>query len=422
MPTSRRVTLTSVLMITACGGSAAPPEAQVERHTIGDTVVVRTLAGQAWDGDRALEPEMRIGTLEGAEAQMLGDVSGIAVGPDGEIYLYDRQRPVLRRYSATGEYMGDIGREGGGPGEYKQSDGGIGVLPDGRVLLRDPGNARINVYSPGGESLDHWDLRGGYFTSNPLVVDTGGNSYTHIWGVDEAGDRYSGLQKISPEGEALDSLLAPEWDHTPAQLTLSREGMRMINGVPFTSRSTWAFSPHGYFVGGVSDEYSIDVFRPDGSVLRIQRVSEPVAVEPDEADNERARATANFRRADPDWKWNGPAIPTTKPPFTGIQVGRDGRIWVQLSRPGVRVPDEELHRSDDPNAPPPDRWREPLVYDVFESDGTYLGRVHGPDGVRRYPAPVIDRDHVWAITTDDLNVQYLTRFRISGPATDGEQG
>lgn len=91
-------------------------------------------------------------------------------------------------------------------------------------------------------------------------------------------------------------------------------------------------------------------FRPDGSVLRIQRVSELVAVEPDEADNERARATANFRRADPDWKWNGPAIPATKPPFTGIQIGKDGRIWVQLFQPGVRVPDEELHRSDDPAA------------------------------------------------------------------------
>lgn len=70
----------------------------------------------------------------------------------------------------------------------------MGVLPDGRVLLRDPGNARINVYSPGGETLDHWDLRGGYFTSSPLVVDTVGNSYTHIWDVDAAGDRTRGCR------------------------------------------------------------------------------------------------------------------------------------------------------------------------------------------------------------------------------------
>lgn len=403
----------------ACGADGPGPAAlRVERDTVGDTVVVRTLAGQAWESDAVLEPELRIGTFEGEEAYMLGDVNGLAVGPEGAIYLYDRQGPSLRKYSADGRYLATFAREGSGPGEYKQSDGGLAVLPDGRVLLRDPGNARINVYSSDGESLDHWDLRGGYFTSNPLVVDSAGYSYTQVWGTDADGERYSGLRRISPRGESLDSILAPDWDHEPATISVQRERMSMMNSVPFSPRESWAFSPHGYYMGGVSTDYSIDLFRHDGSVLRIQRAVEPVPVDPDEAENERARATANFQRAAPDWKWNGPAIPSTKPAFTSIHAGTDGRIWVRVPQPGVRVPDEELHVSSDPGAPPPDRWDEPIVYDVFETDGTYLGRVRAPDGFRQYPSPVYGPDHVWAITTDDLDVQYLTRFRIQRRTTD----
>ena len=418
-PRARRAAGLAALALVACGGDDRGGTAlRVERDTIGDTIVVRTLAGQAWDSERVLEPEMRIGTLEGEEAYMLGDVNGLAVAPDGSIYLYDRQGPALRKYSADGEYLATFGREGSGPGEYEQSDGGLAVLPDGRVLLRDPGNARINVYSPEGESLDHWDLRGGFFTSNPLVVDTAAQVYTQIWGTNDEGERYSGLQKIGSGGEMLDSLVAPEWEYDPARISLRTEGMSMINSVPFSPQAQWAFSPFGYFVTGLSTDYSVDFLRPDGSVLRIQRVVDPVAVDPDEAENERARVTANFQQAAPDWKWNGPSIPSTKPAFSSLHVAQDGRVWVRVPQPGVRIPDEELTQPADPNAPPPDRWEEPSAYDVFEPDGTFLGRVRAPSDMRQYPAPVFGTDHVWAVTTDELDVEYLTRFRISRRTTE----
>lgn len=407
------IALTAVGGLAACGGDdAGRSMLRVERDTIGDTIVVRTLAGQVWEGDAVLEPEIRIGTFEGEDEYMLGEVNGIAVAPDGSIYLHDRQGPSLRKYSRDGRFLATFAREGGGPGEYKQGDGGVAVLPDGRVLLRDPGNARINVYSPEGASLGHWALRGGYFTSSPLVVDSAGNSYTQIWGRNADGERYSGVLRISPEGEPMDSVMAPEWDYEPARLSVQREGMSMVNSVPFSPGPISAFSPHGHYVGGVSTDYSIDLFKPDGSVLRIQRTVEPVAVDADEAENERARVTASFKRSAPDWKWNGPEIPSMKPAFSRIQIGMDGRVWVRVPQPGVRIPDDELHVSSDPTAPPPDRWDEPVVYDVFEPDGTYLGRVHAPRGFRQYPSPVFGTEHVWAIMTDDLDVQYLTRFRI----------
>lgn len=401
----------ALLALPACG---AAPEVtlRVERDTVGDTLVVRTVAGSAWGAPARLEPEVRIGTFEGEDEYMLGDVAGIAVAPDGAIYLYDRQVPALRKYAPDGTYVATFGREGGGPGEYENSDGGLAVLPDGRVLLRDPGAGRILVYGPDGASLGQWPLRGGYFTSRPIYTDTAGGVYSMIWGRRADGSSYRGLRRYGPEGEPTDSMLAPEWGHEAPTLSFSTENMVMTNHVPFSPTAGWTFSPFGYYVGGVSDRYSVTLFRTADPVLRIERRTDPVPVDPDEKADRYERATANFRRLSADWKWNGPEIPDVKPAFQRLSVAGDGRVWVQVSVPGERIPADELALSDDPAAPPPERWREPVVWDVFEPDGTYLGPVHAPQGLRTSPEPVFRGDHVWAVVTDALDVEYVTRFRI----------
>ena len=59
--------------LTACGGDRAPA-LQVQRDTVGDTVV-RTLAGSAWGTDARLEAEMRVGAFEGEDVYLLDDVA-----------------------------------------------------------------------------------------------------------------------------------------------------------------------------------------------------------------------------------------------------------------------------------------------------------------------------------------------------------
>ena len=412
MPTCFRLSpwLLFVPLVTGCGEPAAETELEVERSAIGDTTIIRTLAGSTWGVPRRLEQEIRIGTFDGADEYMLGDVAGIAVAPDGAIYVYDRQVPALRKYAADGQYLATFGGEGGGPGEYKNSDGGLAVLADGRVLLRDPANGRINVYSSSGEVLDHWDLRGGFFTSRPLYVDTAGTAYTQIWGSREDGERYEGLRPVNGPGAGADSLLAPHWDFEPASLTFSSERMTMISSVPFSPRPTWTFSPFGYFIGGIPTRYAIDLFLPDGTVRRVERVVEAVPVQPDEKASAREVMTARFRQNAPDWSWDGPSIPDAKPAYQTLTAGRDGRLWVQRSVPGERVEGVDEAPAS-PGEVPPERWREPVVWDVFEPDGTYLGEVRAPDGFRMYPKPVFDGDTVWAVTVDDLEVEYVTRFR-----------
>jgi hypothetical protein len=73
-----------------------------------------------------LVEELRIGVLEGAEEEVFGSVGAVAVMADGATVIADIQVPVLRLFSPEGTYLGDAGREGEGPGEYKSL---LGVRP-----------------------------------------------------------------------------------------------------------------------------------------------------------------------------------------------------------------------------------------------------------------------------------------------------
>lgn len=145
-------------------------------------------------------------------------------------------------------------------------------------------------------------------------------------------------------------------------------------------------------------------------MLRIERTSDPVPVSDGERDRQRERITRRMRNTEPNWSWNGPPIPDNKPFFKALLAGKDGRIWVMLSTEGEPV-ENENHDPDDPSSAPV-TWREAIVYDVFESDGTYLGVVAPPEGFDSLPLPIFDGDHVWAVTSDELGVQRVVRYRI----------
>jgi hypothetical protein len=408
------------LIAAGCGAAGGEPSATVERETVGDTTIVRTVAGSAWGAPAMLEPELRVGRLEGEDYEMFGQIVALAVAPDGAIYVMDGQVPALRKFAPDGTYLGTFGRAGGGPGEYERPDGGLAALPDGRVVVRDPGNARLQVYSADGEALAVWPGRGGFTSSNPMVVDTAGRVHTQILLDPQVAvtEWRAGMVAYDPAtGEARDTLPAPTWDFEAPRLIAQRTsdgGTAMsVNSVPFSPGPSWAFSPLGHMVGGLSTRYAIDQFLPDGTVLRVERAHDPVPVAPGEKSNRETLARWDMRRTQPDWRWNGPPIPDVKPPFQSVHTGRDGRIWVRVHQPGEPVPEDDIDEPRGPDARPANRWREPLAFDVFEPDGTYLGIVHAPTGFSMSPAPVFDGDHVWAVQRDAWDVPYVVRFRVS---------
>ena len=188
---------------------------------------------------------------------------------------------------------------------------------------------------------------------------------------------------------------------------------RYWSPVPFGPRAFWAVHSSGQLIRAMSADYAVDLIRSDGSVLRMGRAHEPIPVQAGERNSSESSVTAGMRARAPDWQWNGPRIPDNKPPFKGVFPGRDGRIWVWLSTPGV----ETVNPNYDPSvrSSSATRWSEGVSFDVFEADGSYLGRVDAPDGFRPSPT-VFGEDAVWAVTRDELGVQRVVRYQIR-PAT-----
>lgn len=377
--------------------------------TIADTIVVRTLSGST-RGTAALVAESRIGTLDGADHEIFGNIVGLTVTPSGDLVVYDYQVPALRRFAADGRYLGTLGRQGSGPGEYANSDGGLIALRDGRIVLRDPGNARLTIYDSNGNYSGSLPIPGGSFTSRPMVAAPDGGFYN----TNDSRGQPTRMVRYTADMEPVDTLPRPEPRITSTTIRAEREGASQTWLVPFTPSWLWAFHPDGYFLAAASGEYAIDALRIGQPVLRIIRNAVQVPVSPDERAAEEARVTAGMQRLDPAWRWNGPAIPATKPVLRTLHVGQNGRIWAQLYQSGERMSDAERDPGED-GIPAGPQFRESIVFDLFESDGQYVGQVVAPDGFSTSPRPIFGTDHVWAVEHDALGVQRVVRYRIAWP-------
>jgi hypothetical protein len=173
----------------------------------------------------------------------------------------------------------------------------------------------------------------------------------------------------------------------------------------------WTAGRSGDVVIGCPAEYEIDRIRPDGTVMRIVHSREPL-VEPQEARKGFVEQTeAAFRESGRDWSWKGPTPPEQKPYYHRLVVGRGGRLWVWPGHPRVPWQSPDLRGKV--------FWLDPTTgtFDVFETDGTFLGQVMLPDGVvyqwgTPWEEPFFAGDTIWLARRDSLNVRYIDRMLV----------
>ena len=388
---------------------------------VRNDTIVRTVQAPRHTGIATLVEEMSIGVADGDEAYMIGQVSDIALGRDGSLYVFDGQVPVVRHYDASGKFMGQVGRSGSGPGEYRSASG-VATLPDGRLIVWDTGNWRVNVYAANGHFLTQWitpsGMSGGGTAqyTRALMVDSAGRIVTRkqIMNLRDLERQPTVWLRYRGDGTFLDTLHAPPG---PKNLTLRATNGRasVSNGVPFTPSRYVAASPFGALIAGFPNRYAFEIHQPDGRIVSVRRDVRAEPVSRSERSEARARIEERMRRTDPTWSWNGPDIPGTKPLYYGLVVGLDGRIWVLLT-PEVRTgpglsgssgggrSNSTRIRSPDAAEPP-----KPALYDVFEPDGTYLGQVQVPAGAY---ALAHRGDQVWGVSVGEDDVPRVKRYRI----------
>jgi hypothetical protein len=385
----------------ACGPASADDGTgwRSERITENGTEVVRTLGGSVWQGEAELVEELVIGVLEGEEEHMFGRISQIAPDGRGGVYVFDGQVPALRHYDAQGRYTRTLGREGSGPGEYRDAALGLAVLADGTVLLRDPRNGRFTLYDPSGAPVDHWPLADGLFTARAVYVDTAGHVYARIMTgpIERDAPWPIGLLRLSPSGEVLDTIPSPPFPGEPTG-----------PGGFFSPSKLWDLHPHGYIVVGVGDRYALELRKPEGT-LRIEKAGERIPVHPEERAEREAVQEHLARTRGQTMTAMPAAVSRVKPFFRGIYAGEDGTIWVHVHQEGVRRDPPPAAPPPAPDAPPPLLWNEPIVFDVFEPDGTYLGQLRVPPRTTLLTYSV---GEVWATRRGEFDEAYLVRMRV----------
>jgi hypothetical protein len=406
----KRVAAVGVLLaVQGCGERTVPEPGSLQGPWVADTVMtadtvtVSTVSGSEWGEARLIE-ELRIGGVEGEPHERFGQVGGLAVTTDGHVLVYDAHETALRRYDGSGQFQGTIGRSGSGPGEY-QNVAGLGVLEDGRIVVNDFGNGRFNVYASDGGLDGTWSVRPAIAARRPLHPHPEGGVFLHDVDVSTSPPAQV-LVRLDRDGERLDASAIPYTDYRSPSLQAQAGQMSISTALPFSASSGWSVTSDGHLVAWLGERYAVDVHRNDGTVLRIARDIDPVPVTADEQAAEEARVRAFFERSVDGWRWDGPPIPDRKPPISWVHTGRDGTIWVRIATPGTPLPDED--RTTGMRS-----WvDEPIVFDVFESEGRLLGQVQAPSGMRLEPHPIFDRDEVWAVVVDDLGVESVARLRV----------
>ena len=115
---------------------------------------------------------------------------GIAVGPDGSIYIVDAGFCRIQKFTPDGQFIARWGNQGTGDGEFGYYDplgpSSIAVDGNGYVYVTDKYNNRIQRFTSDGVFLNKWGevgyADGQFIAPSGIAVDQNGFVYVTDWG------------------------------------------------------------------------------------------------------------------------------------------------------------------------------------------------------------------------------------------------
>jgi len=407
MPGMSRSWVAGAALLVACGSEHGDATATVT-DSAGVTIVSNS-GGGGWPHGRAprLAEDLSIGTLEGPEEYTFANLAAVAVGAGDTIYALDRGDKRVKVYDPGGRYLRAFGGEGGGPGEFQEPD--LLTFVAGQLVIYDWRARRLTYFgldgtvqrtarlqsrsvfaeglAPLGDSTLMLSTEAGY--SMPPDPEREGK----FW-----------LVRMALDGTILDTVIATTGTD---QVPYRTEQFLTVIRAPFARGPRWDVAPDGRIAFGRGDSYDIALYEypasaresgapaPARLALRIRRATPPLPVT--DADISAYRdgylgaenLSAEDRRRY-EAMLETVTYPETWPAFQALRFDRAGRLWAR--RPA--------HTGDTLAA-----------WDLFEPGGRYLGAVELPTALT---VQVVTLDAVYGILRDQLDVQYVKRYRIEG--------
>lgn len=303
------------------------------------------------------EEELSIG---GEGYEMLSRPMNFVVDKDGRIFLSDVQDQTIKFFDPHGELIKSIGGKGEGPGEFTYL-GYLTFLPDGRLMVMDSMASRVSLFDPEGTFLVsyHWTQRPGrplYATDSSCVI----SEFVFGEGKDPLEERKLFVKKYDFEGKEILSF----GEFLAEEMKIHRESRAGGGGVMFGI--SVPHSPHSIFAADqaserlyhcVNDEYMIEVFDANGSVIRrFDRPYEPLPFTSEDAEEFRSRYAEGGSESMQKMV-RGMDMPAVKTVSPRMLVDGAGNLWV-----------ETYEKKEEGN-------RDFTAYDIFNPDGYYETKV-----------------------------------------------
>ena len=347
-------------------------------------------------------------------------IAGLRELADGRVVIADQLERHISFLDFAGGTMHEIGRRGGGPGEY-ETPGALLPLPDDHTLLVDMGNMRLTAITPDGAlDKESWpmmtaagafirptgaDGHGGlYYSGGGIMINRGG-------GASALPPDSQPVVRWDPVADAVDT--AGMYYSPPAggggSISLSRgsSGGMSFSGIrhrPFNPQDAWVASPDGGVAVIRSINYGVTWYRHGVASPGPDHAYDPVRITNAEKEawaDRQANTTATFVAMGGSGSSSGGTFevprpdldevdfPDYKPPFpsSAARVTPDGEIWVMR---------HQSHRDE-----------RRALFDVFDERGELVNRVRLPEGRRLVG---FGDGVLYAVMTDDDDLQWLERY------------
>lgn len=404
MPTPRSIVL-ALALLTACTTEDQGQQEGFQRYDsagVSITVNSRTLVEDAPE----LSPveDLRLGAVSGNPAEEFGLLRDLAVDTAGTIYAVDMRAGTIRVFDREGRPLRTLGQPGQGPGEFDFSIlrfavGNDTVLALDRYRLHAFDTAGTHLHTTRQEVagneiipvLEHsaagWMAGRSVTTpatdpSRRLTRDT-----FRVWPVDVA------------NGEVLDPVVEMPGRPRVYWEDLDRSDTQWLSPEP-----TAAVRPNGEIYVTDGTGYEIHVVSPSSELLRsIRADAVPVRISDAEFEEGVRKVVEYYDSAGLPPAWGrrfaeaaeAGGRPEIRPVPGRLFVAPNGRMLLQ-------------RRDLDPD-PSPYATQDSSTWDLLRPSGRIDGRLQLP--AHTLVSELTD-DYLYVIERDELDVQYVVRYRL----------
>lgn len=393
----QKITLSvAMCAVVACNSDSAETDVSWidESASVVVSASARWASGEEWVPVRAYSIQPGSGEF--------GEVTGLDVDDDGNVYVADRQAQRVAVFDPTGRQTGSIGRPGEGPGELGTNIRGVFLRGD-EVMVPDPANGRVSVFS----------LSGSFLRSLPVRAEDG---VPIRWDHGSDGQLIAQRRQIVPGDDAPTTgdavVVVSDKPQTAPVVRLPFGQTVQITGQlpvlkPFAPEAVWDSTVDGRRVIARTDQWHLQVSGPDGSTAFVAK-REIARQRASRADQEAVRNS--LLRL-----YQGQGVPKDLarrivdqvefdrdlPAFAGLSFGPRGSLWVQHALPPSSFTEGRPRTSTAD-------WGA-RDWSVFDSDGGYLGVVSFPEDFQPVRAA---GDLFYGVVRDDLEQQHVVAYRI----------